>query len=124
MSADLISRFGRTITVKTSVGSGSYVDGYWVAPAQTNLPIIASVQRLTAKELLLQKEGDRQKEMFKLYSIYQFKVQKDGSMTESDYVLIDGREFMVISCEDFIINQSMNLKYYRANVVSVNLNPS
>lgn len=123
MSADLISRFGRPITVK-SRAVGSYVDGYFVAGAETTQSIIASVQRLTAKEIALLKEGSQQKEMFKLYSIYQFKAQNETTMEASDYVVIDGREFMVLSVEDFVVNQAMNLKYYRANVVSTNPNPS
>ena len=110
MSADLIARFGRPITVKSRT-NGSYVDGYFVAGAETTQSIIASVQRLSAREVQLLKEGDQQRESLKLYSIYQFKVQNETTMEASDYVVIDGKEYMVLSCEDFIINQAMNLKY-------------
>lgn len=124
MSSDLIARFGRTVTIVRADSAGSYVDGYWVEPATTNIPIIASVQRLNPKEVLLLKEGDRNKESFKLYSTFQFKIQLEGSLQKSDYVLIDGKKYMVIAVEDFVINQAMNIKYYKANVVLDNPSPS
>ena len=113
MSADLIARFGRTITVRSALSAGDYVNGMWQEPLTEEIQIVASVQRLTPKEVLLLKEADRQKESFKLYSTYQFKVQKDGTMEKSDYVLIDGKQFMVVSCEDWMVNQAMTIKYYR-----------
>lgn len=124
MSASLISSFGRAITVRRTSGSGSYVDGMWVQPGIVEQTIIASVQRLSPKEVLLLKEGDRAKESRKVYSTFEFRTQVDGSMQQSDYLLIDGKEFMVVSVEDFVMNGKMTLKYFRANAVSVNPNPS
>ena len=119
MSVSLIARFGRPVIVQSS-GVGSYVDGIWVEPVRTNMTVIASVQPMTPKEVLLLPEGDRQKETLKLYSTYQFKTQKDGSMQTSDYVVIDGRTYMVIACTDFAVHSSLNIRYYRADCVSVN----
>jgi hypothetical protein len=119
MSADLISRFGRPVIVQSSP-AGSYVDGIWVEPVRTNSTIIASVQPMTPKEVMLLPEGDRQKEAMKLYSTYQFKTQKDGTMETSDYVLIDGRTYMVIACTDFVVHNAMKIRYYRGDCVSVN----
>lgn len=119
MSASLIARFGRPVTVQSSV-PGSYVDGIWVQPARTNFTITASVQPMTPKEVLLLPEGDRQKETMKLYSTYRFKTQKDGTMETSDYVVIDGRTYMVIACTDFAVHNSLNIRYYRGDCVSVN----
>lgn len=119
MSASLIARFGRPVTVQTSP-AGSYVDGIWVEPVRTNMTVIASVQPMTAKEVLLLPEGDRQKEAMKLYSTYRFKTQKDGEMETSDYVIIDGRTYMVIACTDFAVHSSLNIRYYRGDCVSVN----
>ena len=66
MSADLIARFGRTITVRSALSAGDYVNGMWQEPFTEEIQIVASVQRLTPKEVLLLKEADRQKESFKL----------------------------------------------------------
>lgn len=119
MSASLIARFGRPITVQSSP-VGSYVDGIWVEPVRTSMTVIASVQPLTAKEVMLLPEGDRQKEALKLYSTYRFKTQKDGTMETSDYVVIDGRTYMVVACTDFAVHSSLNIRYYRGDCVSVN----
>lgn len=124
MSADLIARFGREVIVNSPAAAGTYVDGMWVDPGVTSQTIIASVQPLTAKELLLLPDADRQRERLKLYSTYEFQVQKDGAQTDSDIVVIDRKSYMVTAVTDFIVNQAMNLKYYRADVVSVNPDPS
>lgn len=123
MSASLIARFGRSVTIQSSA-AGSYVDGVWVQPARTSFGITASVQPMTPKEVLLLPEGDRQKETMKLYSTYRFKVQKDGSMEQSDQVVIDGRTYMVIAVTDFAVHSSLGIRYYRGDCVSVNPNPS
>lgn len=124
MSADLISRFGKSFVVFTGDTNGSYVDGFWVPPSKTRIDIVASVQRLTAKEVLLLEEGDRQKASFKVFTTYPIKVQKDGEMFVSDEIVIDGVNYMFVSVEDWFVNGAMDIKYYRGNCVSVNPDPS
>ena len=124
MSESLIKSFGRPVTVRRTVGPGSYVDGIWVQPGVTEIEIIASVQKLTANELLLLEEGDRQKETRKFYSTFEFKAQKETTMEQSDYLFVDGKEYMVIAVDDYFMPQSMSIKYYKANAVLVNPNPS
>ncbi|WP_448510322.1 hypothetical protein [Immundisolibacter sp.] len=119
MSASLIARFGRSVTLK-SYAAGSYVNGFWVEGALTTSTITASVQPLTPRETLLLPEGDRQREWLKLYSTYQFKVQKDGTMNQSDRIVVDGKEYFVMKCTDFTSHNSLGIKYYRADICSVN----
>ena len=126
MSASLIEHFGRPIAVSSGdMTAGSYDgNGMWVEPTRTLFTVIASVQNLSAKELLLKPEGDRQKEWLKLYSTYRFKVQKDGALFVSDIVTIDGRVYQVMSCADWSVHSAMDINYYRADIVSINPNPS
>ena len=119
MSLSLIQSFGRNVTVSSAVAAGAYVDGIWQEPMREDLVIVASVQNLSAKEMLLLSEGDRQKEWKKLYSLYNFKVQKDGDLTPSDYINIDGKDFMVIKSANYVDHNAMNITYYRADVCSV-----
>jgi hypothetical protein len=116
MSAQLIKRFGREIIIRT-YDAGSYVNGKWVEGAEIVLSnIIASIQQLSPKEVLLLPEGDRQKEWRKVYSTYQFKVKKDGTMEQSDLVTIDGNDFQVMKVQDYTMHERLGIRYYRADV--------
>lgn len=112
--------FMRDITLSSASAVGSYVDGVWVEPARVTSTIKASVQRLTPREALLLREGDRQKESRKLYTPYNAKIQVDGSMVAADYFTIDGLQFMAVGIEDFFMNARMTLKHYKVIVVSIN----
>lgn len=120
MSIALINSFGRNVTVQRGSNAGEYVDGYFVEPSRQDIEVKASVQNLSAKEVLLLPEGDRQKEWKKLYSTFEFKVQKQDSIDVSDYVLIDGKTFMVVKVANYTDHNCMSITYYRADIVSVN----
>lgn len=119
MSAELIQSFGRTVFVERPQGLGSYSEdnGKWIEPERQQIEIIASVQNLSAAEILMLPEGDRQKEWLKLYTLEKLQLQEEHSMTAADYVVVDGRRYMAMKRADYVSHTAMNITYYRVDVV-------
>ena len=86
-----------SITVTRKVG-GEYVNGAWVKPSPTNLTIIANIQPITkSTEVALLPEGDRSKEVIKLYTTSQLFQRREGSSPiEGDLISWDGKSFEVL----------------------------
>lgn len=119
----MITRKGRDIIVSRGMATGSYVDGYWVEPLRAPQTIIASVQPVGDKELLILPDGDRNKEMLKLYSTFKFQIKDEAQGQTSDLIDIDGRIYEVVSVQDYTTHQSqVSIQYYKAIVARVNEN--
>lgn len=117
MSADLIQSFGRLIDVLTPAGNGEYVDGYYQDPIFEQTGIIASVQDLTSKELLLMPEGERMKGWKKIYTTVELNTAIEGIKRPADKLVIDGKTYQVMRVQNFVDHNCMGISYWRADVV-------
>lgn len=118
MSAALIARFGRAITLSRKL-PGSYDQrGQFVEGNQTTIQVIASVQPISARERELLPEGTRIKEIFKLYTTTELLPPRGTPPTGGDVVTINGRSYLVTSCQDYSTHQSPSnaIRYYKAQV--------
>lgn len=73
--------------------TGAYVSGSWVAGTPSTVQPWMSVQPLDGRDLLLIAEGDRTKEIIKLYSSLALQTQGDGQM--ADTFTYNGKTFLV-----------------------------
>ena len=117
---NLIKRFGRKILIETRQ-AGVYDDhGQFVSGKKVVREIIASVQPLPQDELMRLPEGQRNKDAIKVYSTTPINVTsvKDGK--PSDVVIVDGKRYEVFAIADFNqVGGTMNLRYYRADCITV-----
>ena len=119
----MITRKGRNINVSRGMTTGSYVDGFWVEPLRATEVVKASVQPVGDKELLILPDGDRNKELLKLYSVYKFQIKDEAAGQTSDIVDIDGRSYEVLSVQDYTSHQSqVSIQYYKAVIARINEN--
>lgn len=118
MSAALIARFGRSVTV-TRKAAGSYNNkGEFVPGADSSLAITASIQPISARERELLPEGTRLKEVFKLYTTTQLLPPRGTPPAGGDTVSINGENYLVTSCQDYSVHQSPSnvIRFYKAQV--------
>lgn len=119
----MITRKGRNINVNRGMTTGSYVDGFWVEPLRAPQVVVGSVQPVGDKELLILSDGDRNKELLKIYSVFKFQIKDEAQGQTSDIVEIDGRNYEVISVQDYTTHQSqVSIQYYKAVVARINEN--
>lgn len=119
----MIKRKGRQLNLSRGMTGGSYVDGFWVEPLRATQQIWASVQPIGEKELLILSDGDRNKELKKLYSDFKFQIKDDLNSLTSDIVEIDGKQFECLGVQDYSDHQSqMSIKYYKGIFARINEN--
>lgn len=116
MSAALIAKFARKITVSRELPGSYDVRGQFIKGAQSNLEITASVQPISARERELLPEGTRIKEIFKLYTTTELLPPRGTPPVGGDVVTINGQKYLVTSCQDYSTHQSPSnaIRYYKA----------
>ncbi len=107
----LVEDFGETITIRRMSGNGALVNGVYRGAPTSDSKITASVQVLSANEMLLLPEGDRLKEAIKIYSDVPLMVSSNDNLREADVVFWDNRAFEVQKVEKW---QQLDLKHYRS----------
>lgn len=123
MSAELIASFGRTVTV-TRMAVGEYIRGVWQQGGNAKHVVVASVQPMSAQDLMLLPEGDRTTERIKLYSTFAFRTQGtwNGQQFSQDRVSVDGKVYSVVAVENYIMPKTMNIAFYKAEATIENEN--
>lgn len=100
-SDDLIYEFGSVYDV-TRPGQGEYVRGIWV-PALTKkaekFNVLAVVQPLTGKDILLLPEGQRITQAFKVYTSFAMQTVNSEKTKKADTISINDEEFEIHSVE-------------------------
>jgi hypothetical protein len=91
-----------TVDVKRSEG-GSRVKGVWVNNAPTTISIEANIQPvLKGTDTLLVPEGDRSKEIIKIYTTTLLKSRVEGTTSnQGDVVEWDGKHFEVMKVIEY-----------------------
>lgn len=125
MSAALIARFGRTLTVKRKAAGSYDLRGQFVPGAETTLDIVASIQPVSPRERELLPEGTRLREMFKLYTTTQLLPPRGAPPVGGDIVTINGEDFLVTSCQDYVTHDSPSntIQFYKAQVERLEVQP-
>jgi hypothetical protein len=96
------------ITV-TRTAAGSYVSGRFVAGTSQDHPARGNIQPLTGLELLQLAEGDRQREVKKIYTAF--------ALANGDVVTrADGTRFEVQAVEDWT---AFHQPHYKARLVRI-----
>lgn len=91
----LLERFGSTYTVRR-YEAGHYDRGRWVAgTSYTDMYIVASIQPLTGKERELLPEGERTKEVIRIYTKYGLRQAMEQQNVKGDRVTYKGRAYEV-----------------------------
>ncbi len=118
MSASMIARFGRVIQVRRRLPGSYDIRGQYTDGILTRLNITASIQPVTSRERELLPEGTRLREMFNLFTITKLLPPRGAPPVGGDIVTINGDEFLVVSCEDYVTHQSPSnsIRYYKAQV--------
>lgn len=118
MSAALIARFGRKVSIKRKL-PGSYDErGQFTGGTESTIEITASIQPISARERELLPEGTRLKEIFKLYTTTELLPPRGTPPAGGDIAIINGQNYLVTSCQDYSTHQSpVNaIRYYKAQV--------
>jgi hypothetical protein len=108
----LISRFGTTYTVRR-YASGSLVKGRWVPDASyTETEIIASIQPMSGRERELLPEGERTKEIIRIYTKHGLRQAMEKNNVKGDQVSYKGRMYEVkrVDTWDFDWNNMAHFK--------------
>lgn len=104
-----------TVSVRRQ-SPGSYVDGEWVAGAESALSIVASIQPITGKEREDLPEGYRTARTCKLFTRDVLQVLSVENATPGDIVEFDGSDWEVIDLKDFSRHQVAT--YHRKYTIS------
>lgn len=112
----LLPLTGSINIVVTSSGQGTWVKGAYKKGTSTQKTIPANVQPvMKGTDTLLVPEGDRSKEIIKIYTEYELKSRTEGgSSNEADIVEFNGRTYEVMR----VISYKMGiLNHYKAIAV-------
>lgn len=94
----LLHLTGQAVVEVTRTVGGSFVKGVWQKGTPTTLHIKANVQPLLkGADLLILPEGDRTKELIKVYTTSPLLQRKEGSTpNEGDLIAWDGKVYEVL----------------------------
>ncbi len=86
------------VTLRRPDGAGSYgTNGEWTESATTDSTIRASIQPPTGKELLYLEEGQRTRDIKKIYALSELRTATEGAVqTDADIIVFNGEEFEVV----------------------------
>jgi hypothetical protein len=114
-----MSSFRKPYTVIRSA-PGSYVDGYWVEGAETNIVITASVQPLKVNEIEALPEGKRSSSAVKIYTDTKLLPAKQATetatATSADMLQYSSSAWEIVACASY---QSGVISHYKAYAVEV-----
>lgn len=94
MAQSLISNFAEVVTL-TRTAPGSFLNGIFVAGAETAFPVIASVQPMTAMEMENYPDLQRSSEVFKLYTAEPLQVSNEATGSVADKITMRGKTYQV-----------------------------
>ena len=106
--------FRRDVVVKRPA-AGSYVNGVWVAGAESTLSVKASVQPATTEDLQSLPENRRTLGAYRLYSSTRFQSLVEGEQNP-DIIVIDGQDYEVTQVEPWL---NGIITHYKALAVRV-----
>lgn len=84
---------GQTLTGTRTTSTG-YVNGVYTATTAA-ISVLASVQPVSADDILRIPEGDRERQMWKLYSADELRAANEATKAKPDQLTIDGDLFIV-----------------------------
>jgi len=90
---------------------GQYVDGKWVEGAQVTVPIMASVQPVTAEDQIVMPAGKRLSDYVKAYTSTELIPLSEGSEQQPDRLVWRGKEY---ECIELGVRQMNVINHYRA----------
>jgi len=112
--------FGKKLTVKRMTTPGAYIDGMWRDGKWQSFEITASLQPMMERDFLLLPEGDRFKDVRKIYTDAKLLVGNEGRTLASDLVCIDGEDYQVRKVEDW--TNHLSLTHFKVILVRDNRN--
>lgn len=91
---------GKEYPVTRSRG-GSYIAGIWTEDdsGPADLKALMSEQPVTGKDIERIEEGDRNKEIKKVYSADELRIHNESTGSQADIVTIRGKQFQVQTVE-------------------------
>lgn len=111
--------FRKPFTVKRKT-PGTYVNGFWVEGAETQITIQASQQPATVDEMQTLPEGRRKGETFKYYTSTELyaATQADGEIEakSADIIVTTRGNYEVIDCQ---VHQSNVINHFKVFAVRV-----
>lgn len=114
-----MSSFRKPFTVKRKT-PGSFVDGFWVEGAESEIIIKASQQPATASEQETLPEGRRKGEIFKYYTNVELyaaiQADEETEAKSADIIVTDRGSYEVIDCR---LYQSGVINHYKVFAVKV-----
>ncbi len=112
----LIQRYGRNITVQR-FSPGVFLEGQYTSGGLIEIQMVAAVQPMGAREVMMLPEGDRLKEAIRVFSVQQL-LTKDETKSRSDVIVVDGRTFEVkMVTNHTIYGAKVNLTHYESIAV-------
>lgn len=94
------------------LSTGGYVDGVWVESGETDIPITASIQPATGKDLLNLEQGRRNGAVYAVYTDTAIQTAEQGaSPTKADQLTIGGIRFEAVHVKPW---QNNVINHYRA----------
>ena len=79
--------------------AGVYVAGAWVESATTTVTVLASKQAVGGYDIQRLPEGDRTKQVIKLYSADELKIHDERTGSAADVITVDSIDYEVKTCE-------------------------
>lgn len=106
----------RQPVVVKRLAAGSYTDGVWTDGASTDVNITASIQPLTARQMLLLPEGRRNTTAYNLFTSSRLFTAEPATNTNADKVILPDGTYEVFSCESW---QNGIINHYKAVVTRI-----
>lgn len=101
MSSALINSFMTEVIKVQRFGVGEYVKGVYQPGDTTELEIPASVQPMKPNERLLLPEGQRTKEVVKIFTVERLCTTDERGGTKADIITSKGRLFEIAGVDDW-----------------------
>ena len=101
--SSVVNFFARDLTLKVAQ-AGTFTDFDWVPGTYVDTPIKGDIQPLTAHELDILPEGERDKEIVKLYTTVRVYITGERFNTESDLIDDRGKIYKAIEVYDRFID--------------------
>jgi hypothetical protein len=89
---------------------GQYVDGKWVEGTEVNVPIMASVQPVTAEDQIVMPAGKRLSDYVKVYTSTELVPLSEGSQQQPDRLVWRGKQY---ECKELGVRQMDVLPHYK-----------
>jgi hypothetical protein len=118
-AASLIRSFATGTYTVTRRAAATVVRGRAQPGAISTLPVVASVQPASGRDLLRLPEGRRSIETRVVFTATQLLIAAQGSANNSDLILIEGTQFEVQQVQSWDGSPSSDAEYWRCIVQAV-----